>query len=58
MYHYDEVGNLLAIQRFASGSTGIGIFLLAPGSALVGTTVTIKGFGFSATAADNQVKFN
>ena len=58
VYNYDEVGNLLSIQRFTSGTTGIGIFLIAPSSALVGANVTIKGIGFSATPTDNVVKFN
>lgn len=58
VYNYDAVGNLLSIQRFTSGATGIGIFVVAPNSARVGTNVTIQGFGFSATPADNQVKFN
>ena len=58
VYNYDEVGNLLSIERFTTGSTGIGIFLIAPSSALIGTDVEIRGFGFSATPADNQVAFN
>src|SRR5437660_7257076 len=62
VYTYDEVGNLISIQRFTSsggGSTGnIGIFVVTPGSGLVGTTVTIQGFGFSPTPSANQVKFN
>lgn len=58
VYNYDAVGNLLSIQRFTSGTSGIGIFVVAPNSARVGTNVTIQGFGFSATPADNQVKFN
>jgi len=61
VYNYDAVGNLLSIERFSSTGTGgnqIGIFLLTPSSALVGTTVQIRGFGFSATPSDNQVTFN
>lgn len=58
VYNYDEVGNLLSIQRFATGSTGIGIFLFTPSSALAGTDVEIRGFGFNTTPADNQVDFN
>lgn len=34
VYTYDKVGNLLAIQRFTTGATGIGIFLIAPSKAL------------------------
>ena len=62
VYTYDAVGNLISIQRFTSsggGSSGtIGIFVVTPGSALVGATVQIQGFGFRPTAANNQVKFN
>lgn len=52
VYSYDAVGNLLSIQRFTAGAIGIGIFVVAPNSARVGTNVTIKGFGFSATPTD------
>jgi YD repeat-containing protein len=61
VYNYDPVGNLLSIERFASGGQGtnpIGIFLVTPTSALVGSTVQIRGFGFSATPSQNQVAFN
>lgn len=58
VYRYDEVGNLLAIQRFTIGSSGIGLFAITPGSARVNTAVTIQGFGFTAPASSNQVSFN
>ncbi len=58
VYVYDAVGNLLSIQRFTSGTGSIGIFVIAPGSALVGINVTIQGFGYDPVAANNQVKFN
>jgi YD repeat-containing protein len=58
VYVYDSVGNLLRIDRFGTGTGSIGIFVIAPGSALVGTNVTIQGFGFDPVAANNQVKFN
>ncbi len=58
VYTYDEVGNLLKIERFTTGTTGIGIFLVTPASGLVGIDVEIQGFGFSATPTDNQVAFN
>lgn len=58
VYTYDTVGNLLSIERFTTGTTGIGIFVVAPASGKVGTNVTIRGFGLSATAAENQVTFN
>ncbi len=58
VYNYDEVGNLLSIERFTTGTTEIGIFLVTPSSALIGTDVEIRGFRFSATPAENQVAFN
>lgn len=62
VYTYDEVGNLLPLQRFTStggGSSGaIGIFLVTPTSGRVGATVQIQGFGFDPTTSNNQVKFN
>jgi YD repeat-containing protein len=58
VYSYDAVGNLLSVQRFTTGTSGIAIFLVAPNSALVGANVEIKGFGFDPTQANNQVKFN
>ncbi len=58
VYTYDEVGNLLSIERFTTGTTGIGIFLVTPVSGLVGIDVEIQGFGFSATPTTNQVAFN
>src|SRR5438132_545519 len=60
VYTYDAVGNLVSIQRFTSSGGGgtIGIFVVTPGSALVGATVQIQGFGFSPTASNNQVNFD
>ncbi len=58
VYTYDEVGNLLSIERFTTGTTGIGIFLVTPASGLVGTEVEIQGFSFRTTPTDNQVAFN
>jgi YD repeat-containing protein len=58
VYRYDEVGNLLSIQRFTAAPTGIGIFLVAPGSALVGANVEIRGFGFTTPPSSNQVQVN
>ncbi len=58
VYNYDEVGNLLSIERFTTGTTGIGIFLLAPSSAIVGTDVESRRFGFSARASEDQEEFN
>ncbi|MGH7207333.1 MAG: IPT/TIG domain-containing protein [Nitrospiraceae bacterium] len=58
VYNYDAVGNLLSVQRFTTGATGIGIFLVAPNSARVGTNVTIQGFGFTTPPSSNQLAFN
>jgi YD repeat-containing protein len=58
VYNYDPVGNLLSIQRFTAAPTGVGIFLLAPGSALVGANVEIRGFGFTDPLSSNQVQVN
>ena len=58
VYNYDEVGNLLSIERFTTGTTGISIFVVPPASALVATDVEIRSFGFSARASEDQEKFN
>ncbi len=58
VYNYDAVGNLLSVQRNTVAVSGIGVFLLAPSSGVVGTKVEIRGFGFSTTATGNQVAFN
>src|SRR5687767_7292874 len=53
-YIYDEVGNMLEIRR--STVTGpLHIFSFSPAQGGIGTTVTIQGQGFSATAANNTV---
>lgn len=58
VYNYDEVGNLLKIQRFTTNGAGVGIFVVAPGSARVNTSVNIQGFGFTSPPSSNQVSFN
>ncbi len=55
-YDYDAAGNIVAIRRVGEGVVAIGEF--TPNSATVGATVTIWGSGFSATAAQNVVRFN
>ena len=55
-YTYDAVGNILAIGRHASAQVSIISFI--PSSGPVGTTVTIYGTGFSATASQDAVTFN
>jgi YD repeat-containing protein len=56
IYRYDLVGNILAIER--PGSSGVSISEFTPNGAIVGTTVTIYGAGFSATPSQNTVTFN
>ncbi|MFC7520557.1 IPT/TIG domain-containing protein [Xanthomonas populi] len=56
LYIYDSIGNLLTVDRFAAGQ--LAIFTFSPGRGAPGTTVKIKGHGFSTTAAQNAVKFN
>lgn len=55
-YNYDAVGNILTIDRFSSGS--IGIFGFVPATGFAGQQVAISGIGFSATTAQDTVKFN
>jgi YD repeat-containing protein len=54
-YHYDAVGNILSITR--QGPTDVSIIQFTPQTGSPGTTVTISGTGFSATASQNTVKF-
>ena len=55
-YNYDAVGNLLSISRSNSAQTSIAGF--TPGEGAVGTSVIIRGTGFSANPGDNAVTFN
>src|SRR6267378_2266822 len=55
-FTYDAAGNITNIVRQAVA--GFGITSFDPTSGPVGTTVTIYGMGFSATPANNTVKFN
>ncbi len=55
-YSYDVMGNLLQVDRFNSGD--VAIFSFTPMSGAIGSEVRIDGFGFSTTAASNQVAFN
>jgi YD repeat-containing protein len=56
VYVYDAVGNLLAIERHTAGT--VAILQFSPQSGPIGTTVTISGTGFSATANQNTLTFN
>jgi len=55
-YVYDAAGNIVQIVRVSAGTVSIAGF--APKSGPSGTAVTIYGAGFSATPANNTVKFN
>jgi len=56
IYSYDPVGNLLSISR--QSAAVVSIIEFTPSSGPVGTTVTIFGTGFSATATEDTVSFN
>ena len=58
IYNYDAVGNLLSIDRFTPGGSGISIYALLPGKGAIGSQVKIQGYGFSTTPANNTVTFN
>lgn len=58
IYHYDAVGNLVGIDRYTPGASGIGIYVLLPAKGAVGSQVKIQGYGFSPTPSDNTVTFN
>ena len=55
-YQYDAAGNITGITRTAVATLGVVGF--SPVAAAPGTAVTITGTGFSATPANNTVKFN
>ncbi|WP_343205910.1 IPT/TIG domain-containing protein, partial [Rhodanobacter sp. MP1X3] len=55
-YTYDAVGNLVQVGQVAAGQLAIFAFTPTHGSA--GTSVTVYGQGFSATAGANLVSFN
>ncbi len=58
VHRYDAVGNLLSIDNFSPTAGSIGLFLLLPDRAPVGTEVTIEGFGFRPRPSENTVTFN
>ncbi len=55
-YTYDAVGNILSITRIAANQPAI--FTFTPTTGPSGTQVTISGSNFSATPAQNTVKFS
>lgn len=58
LYSYDAVGNLTGIQRFTPPGSGLGVYLVVPSTGVSGTSVTIQGYGFDPTPANNTVQFN
>ena len=56
VYHYDAVGNVTSIDRYTSSQ--IAVIAVSPSHGPVGTTVTIRGSGFSTTPSSNTVSFN
>jgi sugar lactone lactonase YvrE len=56
IYNYDAVGNVLSISRQSSST--ISVIEFAPKAGPSGTSVTIHGTGFGATASQNTVTFN
>jgi YD repeat-containing protein len=55
-YRYDELGNLVAIERLAVDD--LAVFGFSPGRGAAGVAVRISGQGFSPTAGQNTVRFN
>jgi trimeric autotransporter adhesin len=55
-YNYDNVGNLLSIDRLTQSD--LTIFGFSPGRGAIGSVVKIQGNGFSSTASQNIVRFN
>lgn len=55
-YNYDAAGNITGITRTTSAT--VSIIEFTPNSGPVGAIVTIWGTGFSATPAQNTVRFN
>ena len=55
-YKYDAMGNILSISR--ASSSQLSIISFTPQKGVVGSSVTINGTGFGATAGQNSVSFN
>ncbi|HEY2115199.1 MAG TPA: carboxypeptidase regulatory-like domain-containing protein, partial [Candidatus Angelobacter sp.] len=55
-YKYDAMGNILFITR--ANSSQLSIISFTPQKGTVGSSVTINGTGFGATAGQNSVSFN
>jgi YD repeat-containing protein len=57
-YVYDQVGNIVQIKRSTVTAGSLAIFDFNPKEGPIGTQVTIRGQGFSATSASDIVKFD
>ncbi len=55
-YNYDALGNLQSIVAVPAGQ--LAIFSFLPNHGPVGTSVTLQGQGFNATASSDSVSFN
>lgn len=56
-YDYDEVGNIVAIQRTTVG-TGLQVFGFSPQRGAVGAVVTVQGQGYAQDPTANALTFN
>ncbi|WP_306210107.1 RHS repeat-associated core domain-containing protein [Actinoplanes sp. RD1] len=52
-YRYDDAGNVLSVDRIATGD--VGVFAVVPARGPAGTKVEISGTGFATTPAGNTV---
>ena len=58
-YAYDAIGNITSIRRGTAPSSGqLSILSFTPQQGGPGTTVTIQGQAFNATASSDTVQFN
>ncbi|UVS79156.1 DNRLRE domain-containing protein [Actinokineospora sp. UTMC 2448] len=55
-FHYDDAGNLLRTDRYATATPSV--FAVVPARGPVGARVEISGTGFSTTPAENAVAFD
>ncbi len=58
VYNYDAVGNLLSIDRLTPPGSGIGIYLVNPGTGPATELCRVQGYGFDPLPSNNVVKFN
>lgn len=54
-HRYDEAGNRLGVDRFASST--LSVLSVVPVRAVAGAKVTLSGTGFSTATANNAVSF-